>query len=181
MGETDCSLVGYGTLTEKDWNVLYDLASNQGLTETVFSAIEKLPKSQLPPMDLLMDWLGQVEYIKSSNEGYREKAHDLLEVYRSKGIIFVVLKGESCARYYPDPEKRALGDLDVFLLEEPMEVSNFRFQVTKEFQDAIWVVMSGRMKKVIVWLRSLARRWISMTTSIRTYPTRVLLLKTVAC
>ena len=49
MGETDCSLVGYGTLTEKDWNVLYDLASNQGLTETVFSAIEKLPKSQLPP------------------------------------------------------------------------------------------------------------------------------------
>ena len=130
MGETDCSLVGYGTLTEKDWNVLYDLASNQGLTETVFSAIEKLPKSQMPPLDLLMDWLGQVEYIKSSNEGYREKAHDLLEVYRSKGIIFVVLKGESCARYYPDPEKRALGDLDVFLLEEPMEVSSFKFQVS---------------------------------------------------
>lgn len=65
-----------------------------------------------------MDWLGQTEYIMSCNEEYRSKASEILQIYRDKGIQPVVLKGESCAQYYPNPNRRALGDLDVFLMED---------------------------------------------------------------
>lgn len=65
-----------------------------------------------------MDWLGQVEYIKSCNEEYRKNASELLGIFRSKGLIPVVLKGETCAQYYPNPNRRSLGDLDIFLLED---------------------------------------------------------------
>jgi len=115
---SDCNLVGYGQVSDSDWQKIYDLSAEQGLTGIVFSAIEKLPKAQLPGMDLLTDWLGQVEYIKSCNEEYRKNAHELLELFRSKGIVPVVLKGEACARYFPDPDRRSLGDLDIFLLED---------------------------------------------------------------
>lgn len=113
MSDVDSNLKGYGAVTKAEWQRIYDLSAGHGLTGIVFSVIEKLPKSQLPPMDLMMDWLGQVEYIKSCNDDYRTKASELLEIFRSKGLVLVVLKGESCARYYPAPDRRSLGDLDI--------------------------------------------------------------------
>ena len=67
-------------------------------------------------MDLLMDWWGQMEYIRTCTEEYRKNVHELLDMYRSKGVIPVVLKSEACAKYYPDPDRCALGDLQILKL-----------------------------------------------------------------
>ena len=114
----DGNLSCYGTLTDEDWKKIYALSVEQGLTGIVFSAVEHLPKTQLPPIRLLMNWYGQVDYIKRHNVMDREKAGELLGVFRGRGLVPVVLKGEACARYYPQPDRRILGDLDVFLLKD---------------------------------------------------------------
>lgn len=117
LSECESNLIGYGELDDSDWQLLYALAKRQGVIGILFSAIEKMPKSQLPRKELLMKWFGMVEYIKKCNDEYRKNAHELLDIYRGKDIEPVILKGEVCARYYPNPDRRALGDLDVFLLE----------------------------------------------------------------
>lgn len=118
LSECESNLIGYGELNDSDWQQLHSLAERQGVIGILFSAIEKTPKSQLPGIDLLMKWFGQVEYIQNCNDKYRKIAHELLDMYRGKGIEPMILKGEACARYYPNPNRRALGDLDVFLLED---------------------------------------------------------------
>ena len=104
-------------MSDADWMQVYRLAKTQDLIGIVYSAIERLPKNQLPQMDLLMSWFGQVEYIQIMNEKYRKTAHELLDTLHLNGLKPVVLKGESCARYYPRPNLRALGDLDIYLLD----------------------------------------------------------------
>lgn len=83
-----------------------------------------------------MDWLGQVEYLASSNQQYREDASEFLAKLRGESLEVRdlslelraesfdkaqeprlevrVLKGTECAKYYPNPIRRSLGDLDIF-------------------------------------------------------------------
>jgi len=86
-----------------------------------------------------MDWLGQVEYLASSNQQYREDAGEFLAKLRDKSLELRdesfdkaqeprlevrVLKGTECAKYYPQPNRRSLGDLDIFveLKDESLEL-----------------------------------------------------------
>ena len=55
-------------LTDSEWNEIYRLAESQGLIGILFGGIERLPKEQTPFMDLLMDLLGQTEYLKTQND-----------------------------------------------------------------------------------------------------------------
>lgn len=117
LGDTECSLIGYEGVTPKDWNAVYDLAMTQGLTGIVFSAIERLPKMQMPPMDVLMDWLGQVEYMRTNYAKYAKIVCSFCDKMREAGIKAMVMKGYGCSLNYPIPSVRPCGDIDIFLME----------------------------------------------------------------
>lgn len=101
--------------TQAEWSDIYGLAEAQGLVGIVFSAIEKLPKSALPEMDLLMDWLGQTEYMKTNYEVYQHTIAKLAEVYNAQYLRMMVLKGYGCSLVYPVPALRPCGDIDIYL------------------------------------------------------------------
>jgi len=69
-----------------------------------------------------MDWLGQVEYVKSMNEEYRKDAKEFCQRMTDEGLRPTIVKGLACARFYPKPELRSLGDLDVYFAKDGKSV-----------------------------------------------------------
>ena len=80
LSECESNLIGYGELDDSDWQLLYALAKRQGVIGILFSAIEKMPKSQLPRKELLMKWFGMVEYIKKKRCAISTRASFLQNV-----------------------------------------------------------------------------------------------------
>lgn len=101
--------------TDKEWSEVYMLAESQNVVGVVFGGIEKLPKHQLPNMDLLMDWLGQVEYAKTVYGEHERAIKELCVFYQKYGIRTMLLKGYGLSLNYPIPAHRPCGDIDIYL------------------------------------------------------------------
>lgn len=99
----------------KEWNALYAFAEKQSLVGVMFGGIELLPADQRPPMELLMEWLGQAEYTKACNEVQNQRCAELTSTLREGGFRCCVLKGQGTATLYPHPEYRQCGDIDMWV------------------------------------------------------------------
>lgn len=102
-------------LTNQEWTDIYKIAESQGLIGILFGGIEHLPKEQLPFVDLLMDWLGQTEYLKTQNEVVDNRCKEITQMLAQDGYVSCVLKGQANASYYPKPELRSPGDIDIWV------------------------------------------------------------------
>ena len=84
----------------------------QGLSGLVIDALTrnkvKMPEEQrLEGMVTLMK-------VKQSNEEVREGLRRLIELFDSRGIECVIVKGQAVGAYYPDPTLRQAGDIDYY-------------------------------------------------------------------
>lgn len=102
-------------LTESEWAQVYKLAVKHSLVGVMFGGIERLPKEQTPPLDLLMNWLGQSEYIKGQNKVISKRASELYSILSADARRSLVLKGQGVALLYPKPRLRAPGDIDLWI------------------------------------------------------------------
>lgn len=102
-----------------DWFDIQTLANKQGLGALVVDGIERLPKSQRPPKELLLQWIGDVlQSYEYRFELYRQAIAELSAFYRERGIKMMVLKGYACNIDWPKPEHRPCGDIDIWLFGE---------------------------------------------------------------
>jgi len=79
------------TPSDAEWNAIYQFAEEQAIVGVMFGGIERLPKHQLPNMDLLMDWLGQAEYIKTQNDQVNTACRKAIEHFEEMGCDTVIL------------------------------------------------------------------------------------------
>lgn len=54
--------------TAEAWHTIYQLASQQALVGVLYGGINRLPKEQLPPQDLLLKWYAMARQIEQCNE-----------------------------------------------------------------------------------------------------------------
>lgn len=94
---------------------MYQFAEEHSIIGLLFGGIEKLPKSQLPEMELLMDWVGQKVYIKTQKKEHDKVISDFAQLMEREHITYVVFKGLAAASHYPKPEFRATGDIDFYV------------------------------------------------------------------
>ena len=97
-----------------DWASLYRLAYAQTVVPLVTDGINRLPREQLPAEPETLDpFLGDMMATAQRNRQ--------LDAFISKlfgalaGIPVVLVKGQSLAVDYPDPERRQPGDIDLLL------------------------------------------------------------------
>ena len=98
-----------------DWESLYRLAFAQTVTPLVTDGINRLPRELLPAEPERLDpFLGDLMATAKRNhvlDSFIPKVFNALA-----GIPVVLVKGQSLAVDYPDPERRQPGDIDLLLL-----------------------------------------------------------------
>lgn len=99
----------------KEWQILYNFAQKQSLIGVLLPGIERLSREQMPDIDTLMEWVGQAEYIKRKNEIVNQRSRELYDTFKKGGYRSCVLKGQGNALYYPQPNLRTSGDIDLWV------------------------------------------------------------------
>ncbi len=105
-----------------DWEALHDLAFRQTVAPLVTDGINRLPKELLPAEPERLDpFLRDLMATSNRNrvlDAFVPKLFDALA-----GIPVVLVKGQSLALDYPDPERRQPGDIDLLLLPSSYEAA----------------------------------------------------------
>lgn len=105
-----------------DWTAIKALATRQGLDAIVIDGIERLPESQRPPKEKLLEWIGEVlQGYEYRFETYRRTIAEMANFYNSHGYQMMILKGYACALDWPKPEHRPCGDIDIWLFGKQKE------------------------------------------------------------
>lgn len=102
-------------LSSKEWEELFILAKKQALTGICFSGIERLPKEQKPPRGLLMQWWGLTNQIEARNGRMNVATREVWDSFVHQGYRAVILKGQGNALWYPQPQRRQPGDVDIWV------------------------------------------------------------------
>lgn len=102
------------TLSPESWAKVYDLAMMQTVAGIAYAGLQRLPDSALPPLDVLTRWVANVERIERSSAAMEHALSTLFDFFASAGLHPVLQKGHAIARFYPRPELRNCGDIDIF-------------------------------------------------------------------
>lgn len=100
-----------------DWPHVITLARQQTVSGLLDSAIRLLPAQLYPPEDTLVDILLEADRIARRSRYVDCVAEKLLSDLQSLGLHPSLMKGPSVARYYPHPELRVSGDIDLYIPE----------------------------------------------------------------
>lgn len=103
------------TPTAKQWKELFELSKKQTLAGITFTGIEKLPTTQRPPKEILLNWYNTCQLIKKQNTLLNRQAVAVSQKFREEGFQSVILKGQGIAALYAQPERRTPGDIDIWL------------------------------------------------------------------
>lgn len=116
--------------TDIDWLYIQSLAIKQGLSAIVVDGIERLPESQRPPKEFLLQWIGDVlQSYEYRYELYLRAIAELVGFYREHGLRVMLLKGYACSLDWPKPEHRPCGDIDIWQFGKQKEADEL---ITRE-------------------------------------------------
>ena len=112
IGKADCLPF---TPSREQWDELFKIANKQTLQGIAYAGIERLPQEQRPRKELLLKWYHLTLNIRKRNRELTRTAIMVSEKFRKEGFENCILKGQGIAQYYPDPEMRIPGDIDIWL------------------------------------------------------------------
>ncbi len=111
----ECSV----NISSEEWNEFYEIAQQQSLLGIFFYGLQKLQrqygKGMMPPKKLFVKWYASYEQIIESNEKTNKAAVRLSDFFRRHGFRTCILKGQGNALYYPNPNVRTSGDIDIWV------------------------------------------------------------------
>lgn len=100
-----------------DWRKFYEFAQAQAVIGIVLEGMDKyeedLKKSF--PLDLLLQWIGDSEYIKQKNRIAFKRSAEITDFFAQKGFKTCILKGQGNALMYDNPYSRSSGDIDIWI------------------------------------------------------------------
>ena len=114
---------------DAQWRWLHAEAVRQSVVGVAFAGLEHLPAASQgaddpgnttdiiakPPTDLLMRWTMEEQRLRALNAKFDAEARRLTELFESRGLYSVILKGQGNAMLYPEAAPRTPGDIDIFV------------------------------------------------------------------
>lgn len=101
--------------TAEKWDALYDESEKQSVSGFMLAGIEKLPKDQRPPQELLLQWIGVGQIIEQQNKLVNERCVDIAKFFDDSGFRSCILKGQGTSLYYSNSQYRQSGDIDIWV------------------------------------------------------------------
>ena len=102
--------------TDDEWASLYSECEKHALLGITFCGVERLPKEQFPPFDVLAEWVHDAQVAKERNEKLNAECEALAKQLENDGLWSCILKGQSNLVNYPEHLRdcRTAGDIDVW-------------------------------------------------------------------
>ena len=103
-------------MTKKEWEGVYACCLKQTLVGMGYVAIQKLPKAQWPPSEVVLKFTAMATRIKSRNELLDKTCVAVCQRMDHDGLDAVILKGQANSINYPETllPYRMPGDIDVW-------------------------------------------------------------------
>ena len=103
-------------LSDDEWASLYSECEKHALLGIAFCGVEKLPKEQYPPFDVLAEWVHDAQVAKERNKKLNAECEALARQLEDDGLWSCILKGQSNLVNYPEylRDSRTAGDIDVW-------------------------------------------------------------------
>ena len=111
-----------------EWNELHQKAKIQAIVGMIFYAISKLPKNQMPESKILLSWYAESEFIKRRNMLMNQRTAEATKQFADSGMRSLILKGQANASYYPYPEYRMPGDIDILVEGKRKDIIKYVLQ-----------------------------------------------------
>ena len=116
--------------SDKEWQMLYELAYKQSLTSVLLEGVNKLknanPNANLNiSQGLLLEWIGTGLQTENQNQIQNERSQQLFEIFKEASFRSCVLKGQGTAQYYEHPERRQCGDIDIWVEGDRDKILDF--------------------------------------------------------
>lgn len=102
-------------LSIDSWQELHKAACMQKLWPLVFEEVAGSPEYAALPPEIQTLWMQEALASVSRQVRQSEELHKVCTAFCGKGIKYVILKGISCRRYYPNPDLRPSGDEDILI------------------------------------------------------------------
>lgn len=121
-----------------EWNVLLTESQRQAILGVMLCGLEKLPKEQQPPQDILFQWIGLTIQIEQSNALTSEACKSVTDRFENDGFYACILKGQANHRYYPEgmAKRRSCGDVDLWAV--PKGEAKHSVRRVLEYVDTHW-------------------------------------------
>ena len=114
LNQTAVDDVKWDSVTEAEWDECLTVAARHGVVALAWDGIGLQPGGHRLLKDMIFSWGLTVEQCEHKYEKQCRAANMLEEEYSRHGIAMVQLKGVGFSTYYPVPEHREGGDVDVF-------------------------------------------------------------------
>lgn len=109
-----------GSIEPDNWIIIRNKAQNQTIQGIVFDGLQFIEKENLPPKNILIPWLIEIENIEKANKKQIETITKLQSLFQDNSIQIKILKGQGIANLYPTPTHRICGDIDLWF-RSPIE------------------------------------------------------------
>ena len=101
-------------LSPENWQALLQTARQQAVLGLVYRGIAHLPDYQMPPADVRLQLLADIDRIERRNKQMEGVQEELLQRFREAGLHPFVQKGTEAGKYYARPLLRESGDIDLY-------------------------------------------------------------------
>ncbi|MFR5540397.1 MAG: nucleotidyltransferase family protein [Barnesiella sp.] len=99
------------------WNEIISISGQHGVLALAFDAMLTLPTELQPSRIIRLQWFNMVCQVENFNERIYRVIFLLDKLFTDAHIPYMLLKGIGIASYYPVPEHRSSGDIDIFVPE----------------------------------------------------------------
>lgn len=105
-------------ISSEQWQRVYAMSVNQGVLALALDGIMLLPKEMQPGFDIRIKWGYNAEVIANKYNAQKATAEKLAAIFADRGIHTMILKGLGLSLYYPRPQLRPFGDIDIYLFDK---------------------------------------------------------------
>ena len=103
------------TPSTNEWEEIMVEAEQQSIVGVMLDGLERLPEGQRPQQLLLLQWIGEAQMDEQNTLQLVKAGEQVVAFFRQNSFACTLLKGAAVGRYYPKPERRTSGDIDVWV------------------------------------------------------------------
>ena len=110
-----------GNVKDIDWREMLRWAEQQAIVGIIYGGIHRVGKKLGIPFNVLMEWIGYASRIEAQSRLLNDRCVKVVKMFEDAGFKCCILKGQGNAVMYPQPLLRTPGDIDLYVLGNPIK------------------------------------------------------------